>query len=150
VVIAFPSMAGGARSRMQTQALGLILAIGAAATAAAWVLAPLAVLFVGGHAYTDLESRIWAFAAVGTLWALIQLVVYGAVARQQQRAVGLLWVGLAVLVGLGLLVGSVDQLLLTVASVEAAVLLLLLLAGSLSGLLRASWSRCRPRRRGAR
>ena len=130
VVIAFPAMVGGARRRLQTQALGLVMAIGGLATAGAWLLAPLAVLFVGGSAYRELESEIWAFAAVGTLMAMIQLVVYGTVAHQHRGAVGVLWAGLIALVGLGLLASSLTELLLAVVVTDAAVLVALILASA--------------------
>ena len=126
VVIAFPAMVSGARSRMQNHALVLILAIGGLATLGAWLLAPLAVLFVGGDAYGAIESRVWAFAAVGTLLSLIQLVVYGAVARQQRRAVLLLWAALAVLVAVAFAVDSLTGLLGAAATVDLGVLLALL------------------------
>jgi O-antigen/teichoic acid export membrane protein len=136
VVIAFPVMVGGARRWMQAQALGLILLIGALATAGAWAFAPAAVLFVGGTAYDALESTIWAFAAVGTLLAMTQLIVYGSVARQHRGAVVVLWTGLAALVGGAFLVSSTVQLLSMVAAVEATVLV------ALAGL---SWRHLRAR-----
>jgi O-antigen/teichoic acid export membrane protein len=126
VVLAYPSMAAG-RRRMLNQALAVVLGLGAAATAAVLLLAPLAVLFVGGEAYEPLQPRLWAFAVLGTLLALVQLVVYSAVARQHRGAVVVLWVGLLALVAAALPVETVDALLVRVVAVETAVLLLLLL-----------------------
>ncbi len=142
VIIAYPSMTTG-RRRMQNQALGVVLAIGAAATLGVFLLAPLAVAFVGGDAYQPLESELWAFAALGTLLAMIQLVVYGVVARQQRRAVVALWAGLASLVAVGVWVDTVQQLLVRVMVVDSVVLVALI---ALSALPRASSDRSRPRR----
>jgi O-antigen/teichoic acid export membrane protein len=130
VVLAFPAMVSGGRSRMQRHAMLVILAMGGLATFGAWLLAPVAVMFVGGAAYGEIESVLWAFAAVGTLLGLIQLVVYGAVARQQRSAVLVLWAALAVLVAAGVGVGSVTSLLVVVTLVDLVALLVLLVVGA--------------------
>lgn len=126
VVVAFPSMSeSGARASMTFKALGLVLVIGLLATAGAWVLSDLAVQFIGGNAYAGLTSLIWAFAAVGTIWAMIQVLVYSVVARQHRRAVGVVWAGVALLVALSPAVDTLERLLLAVVTIEGAVLLLL-------------------------
>jgi O-antigen/teichoic acid export membrane protein len=130
VVVAFPSMsASDAQAGMLLRALGTVLAIGLAATSFAWVFPRLAVGFIGGDAYSALSVMIWAFAAVGTVWAMIQLLVYNVVARQNKGAVAVVWAGLVALVGLSPLVTSVSFLLTVVVVVESAVLLLLLALG---------------------
>jgi len=128
VVVAFPSMAAAAGTRRagHLKALGLVLAIGAVATVGAYALAGLAVTFVGGSAYAELHDLIWAFAAIGTLLSMIQLMVYGVVARQSQRAVYVLWGALLVLAACAPLLDSPVALLATVAAVETTVLLVLL------------------------
>jgi O-antigen/teichoic acid export membrane protein len=123
VVIAFPEMANPAqRRRMELSALAVVLAIGTLATTAAWFLSPYAVLFVGGSAYSALEPLIWAFAAIGTLWAMEQLMVYSTVARQSRRAVTVIWLGLAALVLGAQAVTSIPGLLWLVAGVHVTVL----------------------------
>jgi hypothetical protein len=67
---------------------------------------------------------------VGTLLGLIQLVVYGAVARQQRSAVLVLWAALVVLVAAGVGVGSVTSLLVVVTLVDLVALLVLLVVGA--------------------
>lgn len=130
VVIAFPSMsAAGSTARTTLKALGLVLGMGALATVLAWALADLAVAFIGGSAYDELTSRIWVFAALGTIWALMQLLIYNVVARQDKRAVGVVWAGMLALVALAPTVSSVDYLLTGVIAVESVVLLVLLVLG---------------------
>ena len=130
VVVAFPAMSeAGARAGMLLKALGMVLGIGLAATAFAWTFEGLAVEFIGGSAYAALHDTIWAFALIGTIWAMIQLLVYNVVARQNKRAVAVVWVGLAVLVGLSPLVASAEFLLTAVIAVESVVLLTLLALG---------------------
>lgn len=126
VVIAFPSMARTAdRQSMTLKALGLVLAIGAVATLGAWMLPGLAVTFVGGVAYAELGDLIWAFAAIGTIWAMIQLMVYGVVARQSQRSVFLLWGTMLALLACAPLVDSEVFLVVTVLVLEGGLLLVL-------------------------
>ncbi len=123
VVIAFPDMADPEqRRRMELGALGVVLALGAVATLGAAVLGHLAVLFVGGAEYQPIEPMIWAFAAIGTLWAMEQLMVYGAVARQSRRAVAVIWAGLVVLVVAAQLTSSITGLLWVVGSVHVVLL----------------------------
>lgn len=127
VVIAFPSMSeAGARRSTHLKGLGMVLAIGALATAGAWLLAPLAITFIGGSAYADLEPLIWAFACIGTVLAMNQLMVYNVVARQEQRMVSIIWGGLVALVATAPVVGSVVFLVTVVLVIQTSVLLILL------------------------
>ena len=50
-------------------------------------------VFVGGDAYAEIESQLWLFAVLGTVLALLQLVVYSVLARQGTRSTYLVWVG---------------------------------------------------------
>jgi O-antigen/teichoic acid export membrane protein len=130
VVLVFPSMsADTGRRGVQAKALGLILAMGLAAVATAAVGSPLAVLFVGGSEYAELEGDIWAFAALGTVLAMTQLLVYAVVARQHAAAVFVLWGGLVAVLALTPLIDSVDALLTVMVAVLVCVLVGLGLAG---------------------
>jgi O-antigen/teichoic acid export membrane protein len=123
VVIAFPEMADPAqRRRMELSALGVVLAIGALATLFAALFDTWAVLFVGGSEYATIEPIIWAFAAVGTLWAMEQLMVYSTVARQSRRSVAVIWLGLAALVVGAQAVTTIEQLLWLVGGVHVVML----------------------------
>lgn len=142
VVVAFPSMsAADARASMTLKALAMVLGIGVVATGLAWAFEDLAVQFIGGDAYGELGPMIWVFAAVGTIWAMTQLLVYNLVARQNKRAVGIVWAGMVVLVALAPLVVSVDFLLTAVIVVEGLVLLMLLALGLRASSLPARVSR---------
>ena len=126
VVVAFPSMSTpGARVSMTLKALALVLVIGVFATLAAWLLPRLAVEFIGGTEYRDLASMIWAFAAIGTIWSMIQLLVYNLMARQAKRTVGVVWAGLVGLVAVAPSVESITFLITAVVSIESLVLLVL-------------------------
>ena len=128
-VVAFPSMAAsGSRQHLHLTALVAVLGIGAAATVGASTWSGLAIAFIGGQAYAGLEPIIWVFAVVGTVLAMIQLMVYSVVARQHRRAVLALWAGLVVVAGLGPVADSVRFLVTGVVLVDACVLVVLLLA----------------------
>jgi O-antigen/teichoic acid export membrane protein len=130
VVVAFPSMsAADARTSMTIRALAMVLAMGLGATLFAWLFPDLAVAFIGGAAYSELSSVIWGFAAIGTIWAMIQLLIYNVVARQNKRAVLVVWAGLLALVALSPTVDSITYLLTAVVVVESVVLLVLVVLG---------------------
>jgi O-antigen/teichoic acid export membrane protein len=96
VVLVFPAMAasGGSR-RTQAAGVGLVALVGLGATLGAWALPDLAVTFVGGDDYAELGDWLWAFAAIGTLLGMIQMLVYGTLARQHRAAVWVIWGGVA-------------------------------------------------------
>ncbi len=126
VVIAFPSMSARDAGRStHLKGLLLVLGIGIMATLGAALLAPFAILFIGGGAYAELEPLIWGFAAIGTVLAMIQVMVYTVVARQDQRSVFVVWAGLLMLGVLGPFCESVGSLLSAVLAVETCVLLVL-------------------------
>ena len=126
VIIAFPNMSDPAvRRRMEISALGVVLAMGFVATAGAAVLRSLAVVFVGGGEYSELEPQVWVFAAVGTLWAMEQLMVYSTVARQSRRSVAVIWAGMVALIVAAQPAHTVGHLLEVVAAVHVVVLLVL-------------------------
>jgi O-antigen/teichoic acid export membrane protein len=128
IVVAFPSMSRiGASRRAHLRGLSLVLAIGLLTSVGVLALSALAVVFVGGEAYAEIEDQLWAFAILGTLLALVQIMVYAILARQGQRSVLLIWAALATLLVLVPLVDSVRGLLTLVVCVDAALLAVLLL-----------------------
>jgi O-antigen/teichoic acid export membrane protein len=131
VVVAFPSMATTeARRATLLRSVAIVVALGVLAVTAIWALSDLALVFVGGADYAAVRDQLWVFAVLGTVLSVIQLLVYGVVARQSRRAVYLIWVALAVLVAAASRADSVTSMLLTVTVVDA-VLMVLLLAVSL-------------------
>jgi O-antigen/teichoic acid export membrane protein len=131
VVIAFPSMSRqGAGRRMQLLSLLAVLGIGLVTVVGVAALSRLAVVFIGGADYSDLQGRLWLFAVLGTLLAMIQLMVYDVVARQHQRMVFVIWAALVVLVCVAPFASSLTSLLTVVVALDA-VLFVALLAASL-------------------
>ncbi|KRF41485.1 lipopolysaccharide biosynthesis protein [Terrabacter sp. Soil810] len=123
IVIAFPAMARhGADHRLHLWGLGVVLAVGGVVSLVAAALPGVAVVFVGGRAYAEVAGSLWAFAAVGTVLAAVQLLVYSALARRHQRSIGLLWVALVAISAGSLLVHTGTGLLTLVCVVDLALL----------------------------
>ena len=129
VVLAFPSMASSAsRDSARRKSLLLVLGIGLTTVAGVAVLHRFAVEFVGGQAYAEIGSMLWAFACLGTLLAMLQLMVYDAVARQNRGAVYLVWGTLVAVLCAIPFVSTVTEWLAAVSIADACALGLLLLA----------------------
>jgi O-antigen/teichoic acid export membrane protein len=127
VVLAFPSMASGAsRDAARRNSLLLVLGLGVLVVAGVAVLHTIAVEFVGGQAYSEIGSLLWAFAALGTLLAMLQVMVYDAVARQNRSAVYLVWAALVAVLCAIPFVSTVEEWLTAVAIADASALLLLM------------------------
>ena len=123
VVLAFPAMSSASeRRKALTRSLGLVAALGVVATLGAWLLSGLALVFVGGKDYSEIQSQLWLFAVLGTVLAMLQLLVYSVLARQGQRSVYLVWAALVALIALGLTVSTVDGLLAVVLTIDLALL----------------------------
>lgn len=129
VVVAFPDMASPERrKRALVRSLVAIGAIGALAVLAAELLSDVAMIFVGGAEFGEVEELLWLFAALGTVLAMLQLQVYAVLARQARRSVLLVWAALVALVALGLQADSVAGLVTTVVAVDTTLLVVLTLA----------------------
>ncbi len=142
-VVLLPRLADETRRRqLLPAALALVGALGAVLTLATAALGSSALPLLGGAAYGDtLGAATWLFAALGTLLALAQLLLYSGIAASDRLAVGAVWVaaaGEAVVVSALAAAGR-----LTVVSVVAtATLTALALVGV--GLLRARRDRAVP------
>jgi O-antigen/teichoic acid export membrane protein len=127
VVLAFPAMSSASeRRRALTRSLGLVAVLGVLATAGAAALSGLALVFVGGADYSEIQSRLWLFAVLGTVLAMLQLLVYSVLARQGQHSVYLVWVVFAVMVAAGLACDTLRGLATVVISADVTLLAVLL------------------------
>ncbi len=127
VVVAFPSMSTPAeRKRALTRSLALVAAVGGCGIVGAWLLSDVAMIFIGGAEYDDVQTRLWQFAILGTLLSMLQLLVYSVLARQGTRSAYLVWGSVAVLLVAGLLQSSLDGLLAVVTTIDALLFVALL------------------------
>ncbi|UUZ58842.1 lipopolysaccharide biosynthesis protein [Nocardioides sp. B-3] len=92
VIVAFPTMAtGSGRRKAPVVSPGLVATLGSVGTLAAWLLSGIAIRFVGGAEYAEVEPRLWIFAILGTLLSMIQLLIYSVLARRGRRSVYVVW-----------------------------------------------------------
>jgi O-antigen/teichoic acid export membrane protein len=127
VIVAFPSMSDSeVRRQAVLRSIGLVVVLGAVSVIGAWLLSGLALVFVGGPQYADIQDRLWLFAVLGTVISLVQLLVYSVVARQSRRAVYAIWAALAAFLLLSRSVDDVTSLLLSVLVCDLALLAVLL------------------------
>jgi O-antigen/teichoic acid export membrane protein len=96
-VVLLPRLADeGRRRRLLPAALSLVGALGAVLTVATAALGSYALPLIGGSAYGDtLGAATWLFAALGTLLALAQLLLYSGIATSDRLAVGAVWAAAA-------------------------------------------------------
>lgn len=126
VVVAFPAMASaGERTRALTRSLLGVAALGLLCTAGVLALSDLVLALVGGEEFEEIVADLWLFALLGTVLALLQLVIYSVLARQGQRSTYAVWAALVVLVVGGLATDTVGGLLSWVVVVDATLLFLL-------------------------
>jgi O-antigen/teichoic acid export membrane protein len=126
VVVAFPSLVTAQkRRRALLRSSGLVALLGAVGTLAAWLLADLAMVFVGGEQFTEIRDNLWVFAVLGTVLSLVQLLVYAVLARQGRRSVSFVWLALVSVVVGGLTTTTLTGLVSVVIVVDGVLLLVL-------------------------
>ncbi len=135
VVLAFPDMAdNAARRRALRLSLGVVGVLGVVGIAASYLLSHVALVFVGGDDYVEVQDQLWLFAVLGTLLSMIQLLVYALLAQESKRLVALPWVALALI---GALAATTADSVTTLLAVVIAVDTLLFLALLVPAVLRA-------------
>lgn len=90
------------------------------------VLSPVALIFVGGPEYGEVQSLLWVFSVLGTLLAMLQLLVYSVLARQGTRSTFLVWGGVLLLLASSAWIDSLGVLLVTITVIDAALFAVLL------------------------
>ncbi len=126
VVILFPSMSTAGESRAALlRGLAFLTALGAACVAGAYVLSGVALVFIGGDGYHEVQDRLWLFAALGGLLSVLQLLVYAGLAKRGRWTKYLVTLGVIALVLVGALATTLTALAGTVAIIDTVVVALL-------------------------
>jgi O-antigen/teichoic acid export membrane protein len=127
VIIAFPSMSAEASRRSALiKSLALVGGLGACAIAGSWLLSWLALIFIGGPDYAEIEELLWVFAILGMVLSVLQLLVYSVLARRSRLSAYLLWMAVAAALALGAMQTTVEGLVWAVLSVDAVLAAVLL------------------------
>ena len=128
IVVAFPLMSTeSGRGPALRRSLLLVGVLGAVGVMAVYFFRRLALVFVGGSAYSEVSGRLWLFALLGTILSMLQLLVYAVLARSGRRPVLLVWSAFAVVLVVGLTTSGVTPLLTLVVACDIALLVGLLL-----------------------
>ncbi len=91
VVVTYPRLVVAAEPRHElARAAAAVLAIGTAVTAGAALLGPALLPLVFGPAYAGVAPLLWVFAVLGTVLALVQLVLYAGLAAGRPAVGGVL------------------------------------------------------------
>jgi O-antigen/teichoic acid export membrane protein len=126
-VIAFPAMStAGERRRALLRSLGLVALLGMICLLGSVALSGVAMIFIGGAQYADVEGRLWLFALLGTMLSALQLLIYAVLARQSRRSAFLVWAAVAIVVAVGLQMESLTALVTLVCAADVALLVALL------------------------
>jgi O-antigen/teichoic acid export membrane protein len=94
-VVAFPDLAEARDTRTRRIAALLIATLGVGVVAGTWLFPDLALAFVGGEAYAEVRDLLPLFALEGSVFALLQLLLYDALARRSRVITVALWTALA-------------------------------------------------------
>jgi hypothetical protein len=94
----------------------------------------------GKENYANLGTFAWLFALAGSSYAVLQLVVYAAIAQQEKRAALLIWIGLISLAVAALIVLGAD-LVTGIAAIKVLVAMSAACALALSAALAAGLHR---------
>lgn len=127
VVILYPSMSTAAERRGAVlRGLTLLTALGGACVVGVFLLSDIAVVFVGGGEYAEVQDELWLFAVLGALLSVLQLLVYAGLAKRGVTTKYVVAAGVVALVTAGSAATSLTGLAVTVAVVDAVVVVLLL------------------------
>ena len=130
VVLAFPTMALGRHGRALALGSLVIGGLGGMGVLVCWQLPGLAQAFIGGGEFAGIREELWAFALLGTVLAVLQLLVYSVLAHEGRGRSLLLWAALVVMLAVGATAETAGGLVARVIVVDV-LLLLALLAGRL-------------------
>ncbi len=98
MVMLYPRMAKDSARKATNLALALTLAISIASVVGAWAFGLPLVRLLGGDQYLALSNEIWIFAAEGSAFALVQVLLWSGLAAEDRRVVILVTVGVFALI----------------------------------------------------
>ena len=91
-VVLFPKMGKNQSSSLKYAILGTI-SVGVAYIIICYFGSQIIIQAIGGKQYTNLYNEIWIFAVEGTLFAILQVLLYGKIAKDNISVSILLWMG---------------------------------------------------------
>lgn len=121
-VVAFADLAGPQGRAALNRAVAKVAGLGSLAVAATALFPWLALEVVGGGAYADVKPDLWLFALEGAVLALVNLLVYDALARHAHGITALVWIAAASVIAVAAVVRVERIGLVVLVTVVAALL----------------------------
>jgi len=125
-VVLFPKMGKNDSSALRLAVLGTTL-IGSAYVGFCYFASEFIVNAIGGSGYSELYSEVWIFALEGSLFAVLQVLLYGRIAREDTKVSILLWVG-SIIATVSVWVIATDTIITVVSSLIGVTFILVIIA----------------------
>jgi O-antigen/teichoic acid export membrane protein len=125
-VVLFPKMGKNDSSALRLAVIGTAL-IGAVYIGVTYFASEFVVNAIGGSGYTELYSEVWLFAIEGSLFAILQVLLYGRIAREDTKVSVLLWIG-SVIATISVWAIATDTVITVVSSLIGVTFILVIIA----------------------
>ncbi len=125
-VVLFPKMGKNDSSALRLAVIGTAF-IGSIYVAICYIGSEFVVNAIGGKGYSELYSEVWLFAIEGSLFAILQVLLYGRIAREDTKVSILLWVG-SFIAATSVWIIAIDTIASVVYSLIAVTLVLVIIA----------------------
>jgi O-antigen/teichoic acid export membrane protein len=125
-VVLFPKMGRNDSSALRLAVLGTSL-IGTGYIAVTCFASEFVVNAIGGSGYAELYSEVWLFAIEGSLFAVLQVLLYGRIAREDTKVSILLWAG-SILATISVWAIATDTIITVVSSLIGVTFILVIIA----------------------
>ena len=125
-VVLFPKMGKNDSSALRLAVLGTTL-IGSAYVGFCYFASEFVVNAIGGSGYSELYSEVWVFALEGSLFAVLQVLLYGRIAREDTEVSILLWAG-SLIAAISVWLIAIDTVITVVSSLIGVTFILVIIA----------------------
>jgi O-antigen/teichoic acid export membrane protein len=125
-IVLFPKMGKNDSSALRLAVLGTSL-IGAMYIGVTYFASEFVVNAIGGSGYAELYSEVWLFAIEGSLFAVLQVLLYGRIAREDTKVSVLLWIG-SVIATISVWAMVTDTIITVVSSLIGVTFILVIIA----------------------
>jgi O-antigen/teichoic acid export membrane protein len=125
-IVLFPKMGKNDSSALRLAVLGTSL-IGAGYIAVTYFASEFVVNAIGGAGYAELYSEVWFFAIEGSSFAVLQVLLYGRIAREDTKVSILLWAG-SIIATLCVWIITTDTIITVVSSLIVVTFVLVIVA----------------------
>ena len=125
-VVLFPKMGKNDSSALRLAVLGTTL-IGSAYVGFCYFASEFVVNAIGGSGYSELHSEVWMFALEGSLFAILQVLLYGRIAREDTKVSILLWAG-SLFAAVSVWLIAIDTVITVVSSLIGVTFILVIIA----------------------